>query len=119
MGQDLYLCSVDYKQFNIVRTLVDYQRISLHGRKYLAVHCDPPVKLETEHGSTLDTEILYLTNRFVDQETQFLELSEFPLYVLVMVKDLDSVNEETKPTRTIAWASLHDTYSAAKKELDG
>jgi len=107
----LFLTSEEYNLLRRVRKVTLYEWRLIQQQRCLAVAVDWP--LEYPDDPKTATSVLYLNNRFVEQQENFNELRSFPLYVHVSMpkvannKNVDSFDDLLH----VAWAEIYDKFS--------
>ncbi|MGB7069080.1 MAG: hypothetical protein WBD22_06260 [Pyrinomonadaceae bacterium] len=101
-----------------VRRVESYSWKDIRNQKLLVVQVDPPVDLAAYRPIPGLVAKLYLTNRFVEQASDFQNLEAFPLFVHVLVAKSDGVEEleSIEDLSHIAWADLYDNRQDAETD---
>lgn len=115
MNKNLYLWSGDYKSFEIIRQIQEYDWIRLENQDCLVVTADIPVHLEKNgiQGEAVNT--FYLLPRFGEQMAAFKNFSSFPIYVHVLVPKSENLNNADDFTN-LAWATLYNNRKDAERD---
>lgn len=110
---NLFLTSDDYLDFQIVRKIIDYQKIVIGNRKVLKVEVDKFLIGQKYNLGDYDPDVFYLINKY--DEDAFDKLNKFPIHVHVLIPKtlakltLVSLDE----LQNIAWASIYDNEADA------
>jgi hypothetical protein len=109
----LYISSYEYKEFEIPREVLHYQKINLDKRNVLIVEVDQPLIGQKYGLLGDDITKFYLVNR-VD-ENAFDKLNKFPIDVhILIVKNPKTINPTSiMELQNIAWACLYDNKKDA------
>jgi hypothetical protein len=105
---------MEYKLLSQVRQVESYEWRFVQQQRCLVIVVDLP--LEYPAKVEAPTSVLYLNNRFVEQQEEFEELRSFPLYVHVSIpkvannKNVDSFDDLLH----VAWAEIYDKISEAE-----
>lgn len=103
----LYLSSYEYKDFEIPRSILRYEKTILEGRNILIVEIDKPL-IGQKYG-LFDNNVsqLYLMNRV--NEDAFYNLNIFPIDVHVLIRKSEIIKiSSLSDLQNIAWACIYD-----------
>jgi hypothetical protein len=111
----LYLSSYEYNDFEIPRTVTDFERLQLDGRDVLAVEVKQPLIGQKYGLLGNDITKFYLVNR-VD-ECAFESLNKFPIdvHILIVKSSTTIVPNSLDELQNIAWGCLYDNERDAKE----
>ena len=109
----LYLSSYEYKDFDMPRGVLHYQKTIIDGRNCLIIKVDK-ILIGQKYGlKNVDIDTFYLINR-VD-EYAFDTLNLFPIDVFVLIPVMPEVTNPSSllELQNIAWACLYDNEKDA------
>ncbi|MGE5497233.1 MAG: hypothetical protein ACM3Q2_04150 [Syntrophothermus sp.] len=111
----LYLSSYEYKEFEVPRRVLNYQKWKIDNRNVLSVEVDEPVIGQTYGFGGIDINTFYLINRF--DENAFDKFDSFPIDVNVFIpkSPQDHTPTSLSDMQNIAWACLYDNEEDAEK----
>ena len=111
----LYLTSSDYLSFNLIREVIEYERIFLDKKEVLVVTVHEPLIGQNYGFGSEDISKFYLICRY--PESSF-ELESYPIHVHVCIpKEPKKKPSKISDLKNIAWASLFDNKEDAGKFL--
>ncbi len=109
---ELFLSSMDYNDFYVVRKVLSFRKCVIEGRDCLIVDVDQFLNGE-KYGVDHDIVTFYLLDKWIPPS--MLSLSKFPIRVHVLIKKnyREVYIESLSQLSNIAWATLYDNYSDA------
>lgn len=113
----LYLSYFDPIIFNTPNKILEYQKTTIENRNVLTVKIEIPI-IGQEYGyRDKDIYTLFLVNRFEEDESAFINLNKFPLFVHVLIPNIGNIEVGYTPLSQfvdVAWACLYDNYPDAE-----